>query len=91
MSTPEDITTRFRTEITSDYALFQALARRVEDRQNEVAAVGGPTGIFENSTIPEQADGFDYADMVAAFTASSAMIGAISDAQRAAVIKARRD
>ena len=92
MTTPADFTTRARDEMYSIFGAYQALQRRVQDLQDEVAALGGFTGIYGSGGVnfPEQTDGFLYADMTAAGTAILSLVGALSAAQKNAVIKCRR-
>ena len=92
MATTADFTTRTRDEMFSIYVAYQALQRRIQDMTDEVTALGGATGIYGagGSQFPPQGDSFGYAEMVAAFTAITSLVGAPSTAQKQAVIKARR-
>lgn len=92
MATPQDFTTRTRDEMYTIYTAYQALKKRIDDLTDEVAANGGATGLYgaAGANFPAQGDNFSYADMVAAFTAITAMIGAPTAAQKTAIIKARR-
>jgi len=92
MATAQDFTVRARDEMFDIYEDYQALQRRIQDLNDEVTAWGGATGLYGAGGVnfPEQADGFDFADMVAAFTAIVALVGVPSTAQKQAVIKARR-
>jgi len=76
----------------SIYTAYQALKKRVDDLTDEVNANGGAVGLYgvNGVNFPDQGDGFTYDDMVAAFTASTSLIGAPSAAQKSAIIKARR-
>jgi len=76
----------------SIYTAYQTLARRIGDLADEVNANGGAVGLYgvNGVNFPDQGDGFTYDDMVAAFTASTSLIGAPSAAQKNAIIKARR-
>jgi len=76
----------------SIYTAYQTLARRIGDLADEVNANGGAVGLYGTNGVnfPDQGDGFTYSDMVAAFTASTSLIGAPSAAQKNAIIKARR-
>lgn len=92
MATAADFTTRARDEMYSIYTAYQALARRIGDLTDEVNANGGAVGLYGTNGVsfPDQGDGFTYSDMVAAFTASTSLIGAPTAAQKNAIIKARR-
>lgn len=92
MATPADFTTRARDEMYAIYTGYQALKKRIDDLTDEVAANGGATGLYGAAGVnfPAQGDTFSYADMVAAFTAITAMIGAPTAAQKTAIIKTRR-
>ncbi len=91
MATAADFTTRARDEMYAIYTAYQALAKRIADLSDEVTANGGAVGLYGANGVnfPAQADGFSYADMVAAFTAITAMVGAPTSAQKNAVT--RRD
>ena len=93
MTTPADFTTRARTEMFSVYTAYQALQRRVQDLSDEVTALGGATGIYGANGVnwPEQGDGFAYADMTAAFTNLSSLVGAPTLAQKQTIIRCRRE
>lgn len=92
MATPADFTTRARDEMYIIYTAYQALKKRIDDLTDEVVANGGATGLYGAAgvTFPEQTDGFTYANMTAAFTAITAMVGAPTAAQKTAIIKVRR-
>ena len=92
MATSADFTTRARDEMYSIYTAYQTLARRIGDLADEVNANGGAVGLYgvNGVNFPDQGDGFTYSDMVAAFTASTSLIGAPTAAQKHAIIKARR-
>ncbi len=92
MATVQDFTVRTRDEMFDIYTSYQALQRRIQDMTDEVAALGGAAGIYgaAGANFPEQADGFTYAAMTAAFTAITTLIGVPTLAQKQAVIKARR-
>ncbi len=92
MATSADFTARARDEMYSIYTAYQALKKRVDDLSDEVDANGGADGLYGTNGVnfPDQGDGFTYSDMVAAFTASTSLIGAPSAAQKHAIIKARR-
>lgn len=92
LSTTADFTTRTRDEMFSIYVAYQGLQRRIQDMVDEVAANGGATGIYGTGGVnwPAQGDAFSYADMVAAFTAITSLVGVPSVAQKNAIIKARR-
>jgi hypothetical protein len=92
MVTVADYTTGTRDRMYQIYVDYLTLLRKVADMTDEVTALGGAAGIYGAAGVdfPEQADGFDYADMVAAFAAVTSLIGAPTAAQKAAVIKARR-
>ena len=92
MATAADFTTRARDEMYDVYVLYLALKRRIENLTDEVAANGGATGLYGAAGVnfPAQGDSFAYADMVAAFTAITSMVGAPTAAQKNAIIKARR-
>lgn len=91
MATPQDFTVRARDEMYNIYVHYQSLNRRILDLSDEVTALGvealyGAGG----ATFPAQADGFTYADMVAAFMGITSLIGEPTLEQKQAVIKARR-
>ena len=92
MATPADFTTRARDEMYSIYSAYQALKKRIDDLSDEVDANGGASGLYGQGGVdfPEQADGFTYAEMVAAFQAITALVGAPTDQQKAAIIVCRR-
>jgi len=92
MATPADFTTRARDEMYSIYSAYQALKKRIDDLTDEVAANGGAAGLYgaEGAGFPEQTDGFDYDDIVAAFQAITALVGAPTAAQKNAIIICRR-
>lgn len=92
MATAADFTTRTRDEMYAIYTAYQALKKRIDDLTDEVTANGGAAGLYGVAGVnfPTQGDGFVYADMVAAFTAITAMVGAPTAAQKNAIIKARR-
>ncbi len=92
MATSADFTTRARDEMYSIYTAYQTLARRIGDLADEVDANGGAVGLYgvNGVNFPDQGDGFTYSDMVAAFNASTSLIGMPSAAQKHAIIKARR-
>ena len=92
MTTAADFTTRTRDEMFSIYVAYQVLARRVVDLTDEVTALGGATGIYGAGGVdfPEQGDGFDYGDMVNAFTNLTSLIGEPSTAQKQTIIRTRR-
>lgn len=76
----------------SIYTAYQSLGKRIADLTDEVNANGGAVGLYgvDGISFPDQGDGFTFADMVAAFTASTTLIGAPTEAQKNAIIKARR-
>lgn len=92
MATSADFTTRARDEMYTIYTAYQALKKRIDDLTDEVNANGGAEGLYGagGATFPAQADGITYADVTAAFTAVTAMIGAPTAAQKNAIIKVRR-
>ena len=92
MTTCADFTTRARTEMFEIFQAYQALERRVTDLSDEVAANGGAVGIYgvDGVDFPEQGDGFDYADMVNAFTNLTALVGESSLAEKQTIIRCRR-
>ena len=87
MVTSPDFTTRARTEMFSIFQAYQANQRRVADLVDEVAAMGGATGIYGagGANFPDQGDDFDYSDMV------NALVGEPTLAQKQTIIRARRD
>ena len=92
MTTVADFTTRTRSEMFAIYQAHLGLERRVADLVNEVTALGGATGIYGANGVdfPAQSDGFDFAALAAAFSSLPTLVGVPTDAQKAAVIKARR-
>lgn len=92
MATPADFTARARDEMYSIYTAYQALGKRVADLTDEVTANGGAVGLYgaNGVSFPDQGDGFDFDDMVAAFLASTSLINAPTAEQKNAIIKARR-
>ena len=92
MATSADFTARARDEMYSIYTAYQALGKRIGDLTDEINANGGAVGLYGTNGVnfPDQGDGFTYDDMVAAFNASTSLIGAPSAAQKRAIIKARR-
>lgn len=92
MATSADFTSRARDEMYSIYTAYQALGKRIADLADEVNANGGAIGLYgvNGISFPDQGDGFTYDDMVAAFTASTSLIGTPSVTQKRAIIKARR-
>ena len=93
MATAADFTTRARNEMFSAFQAYQALQRRVQDLQDEVTALGGAAGIYGQNGVywPEQGDGFDLADMTAAFTNLTALVGVPTVAQKQTIIRCRRE
>lgn len=93
MTTPADFTTRARGEMFSAFQAYQALQRRVQDLSDEVVALGGAAGIYGagGENWPVQGDGFDMADMTAAFTNLTALVGVPSTAQKQTIIRCRRE
>lgn len=93
MATPADFTTRARGEMFAAFQAYQAPQRRVADLQDEVTALGGAAGIYgaDGSLWPVQGDGFDLADMTAAFTNLTALVGVPSTAQKQTIIRCRRE
>ena len=89
MTTSADWVTRARTEMYNLYTSHLASARRVVDLVDEVEALGGPALIFVEG-FPPQGDDFDINDMVAAYTAMTALIAEPTQEQKNALIKARR-
>ena len=89
MATSADFTTRARDEMFSIYRAYQSLRQRVDDMDDEISAMGGPALIYI-AGFPEQGDGFDAADMVAAYQALASLIGDPTQAQKDALIRARR-
>lgn len=92
MATAADFTTRARDEMFAIFVAYQSLQRRITDLTDEVAANGGAAGLYGAAGVdfPAQGDGFDYAEMVAAFTAITSLVGAPTTAQKQAIWKARR-
>jgi hypothetical protein len=92
MATSADFTVRARDEMYNIYAAYQALQRRVQDLTDEVTALGGAAGIYGagGSDWPAQADGFDLADMTAAFSNLTSLVGVPSLAQKQTIIRCRR-
>ena len=92
MATSADFTTRAGDEMYSIYTAYQALKKRVDDLSDEVDANGGADGLYGTNGVnfPDQGDGFTFDDMVAAFLASTSLIGAPTSAQKDAIIRARR-
>lgn len=92
MATPADFTTRARDEMYTIYTEYQRLKKRIDDLSDEVTANGGAAGLYgtNGATFPAQPDGITYADMTAAFTAITTMVGAPTAAQKNAIIKVRR-
>lgn len=92
MATSADFTTRARDEMYSIYVAYQALKKRVDDLTDEVNANGGAGGLYGAGGVnfPAQGDGFGFDNMVAAFLASTSLIGAPTLEQKSAIIKARR-
>lgn len=92
MATPADFTTRTRDEMFSIFTAYQALQRRITDLTDEVTALGGAPGIYgaDGSKFPSQGDGITQADVVAAFGAITALVGAPSGTQKNAIWKMRR-
>ena len=92
MATPADFTTRARDEMFGVLQGYEALGKRIQDLTDEVDANGGAVGLYGagGADFPVQGDDFTFADMVAAFTAVTALIGTPTDAQKNALWKARR-
>ena len=92
MATPADFTTRARDEMYGVYTAYQALKKRADDLNDEVAASGGAAGLYgvNGVSFPAQSDGFTYNDMVAAFGALVSLVAAPTAAQKQAIIKCRR-
>lgn len=92
MATAADFTTRARDEMYSVYTAYQALKKRIDDLSDEVDANGGAVGLYgpDMSAFPLQGDGFDVADIAAAFEAVTALIGAPTPEQKMAIVKCRR-
>lgn len=92
MATAADFTTRARDEMYTIYTSYQALKKRIDDLNDEITANGGAVGLYGAAGVnfPAQADGVTYADLTAAFTAISTMVGAPIAAQKSAIIKVRR-
>jgi len=92
MTTSAQIVTRFREDITRIFNNNKANARLIEDMNIEVAALGDVDGIFGNPPVfPEQGDGFELADLVAAFVAINSFSGTPTTEQEEAVLRCRRD
>jgi hypothetical protein len=74
------------------YSDYQALKKRIDDLTDEVDANGGATGLYgsDGANFPEQPDGFTYDQMVDAFLALTALIGAPTSGQKSAIIVCRR-
>jgi len=92
MSTPEDFTTRARDEMYNIYSQYQALKKRIDDLNDEVTANGGAVGLYGAAGVnfPVLPDGFDFTDMVAAFTAIVLLVGEPTQDQKNAIIICRR-
>jgi hypothetical protein len=92
MATAADFTTRARDEMYAIYSAYQALQRRVLDLRDEVTALGGAAGIYgaAGANWPAQSDDFDLADMTAAFTNLSTLVGAPTLAEKQTIIRCRR-
>lgn len=91
MATPQDFTARARDEMYSIFIQYQALQRRIQDLIDEVNALGGAAGLYKGGSVwPEQAAGFTLQQMSEAFSAITKLIGAPTDEQKRAVIRARR-
>ena len=92
MATAADFTTRTRDEMFSVYVEYVKLKARIDAIGDEVDANGGAQGLYGvgGADFPEQADGFTYADMVAAFQAITILVGDPTQTQQNAIIKARR-
>jgi len=92
MATSQDFTVRARDEIYEIYRTYQNLKRRIDDLTDEVNANGGAVGLYsaDMSLFPAQPDGFTDADMIAAFTAITKLLGEPAKDQKNAIIKARR-
>lgn len=93
MTTPADFTTRTRAEMFNIYTVYQSLAKRINDLNDEVTARGGTAGIYgaTGANWPTQGDGFTENDIIAAFNALITLIGTPTTAQKQAIIKARQD
>jgi len=92
MATRQDFTVRARDEMYAIYSAYQALAKRIDDLSDEVAANGGAAGLYGAGGVdfPAQADGFAFADMVAAFTAITTLVGEPTAGQKSSIIVCRR-
>ena len=92
MATPADFTTRARDEMFDTLMAYQTLQQRIQRLTDEVTANGGAAGLYGAGGVnfPAQSDGFTYADMTAAFTAITSLVGAPTSAQKNAIWKARR-
>ena len=92
MTTKAQYVTRIRDNITNIANNDKANARLIADMNAEVAALGGVSGIFGSPPVfPEQGDGFELADLIAAFGAVTAFSGTPTEAQEEAVLRCRRD
>ena len=92
MTTKAQYVTRIRDNLTTIGANHRAQVRLIEDMNAEVSALGGVDGIFGSPAVfPEQGDGFELADLVAAFTAITAFSGTPTTGQEEAVLRCRRD
>ena len=92
MTTSAQIATRFREDLTRISNNNKANARLIEDMNAEVTALGSIDGIFGNPPVfPEQGDGFELADLVAAFAAINSFAGTPTTEQEQAVLRCRRD
>ena len=92
MTTSAQIVARFRDDITRIANNNKSNARLIEDMNAEVDALGSIAGIFGSPAVfPEQGDGFELANLVAAFGAITAFSGTPTEAQEQAVLKCRRD
>ena len=92
MTTKAQYVTRIRDNLTAIGANHRAQVRLIADMNAEVTALGGVAGIFGDPPVfPEQGDGFELADLVAAFGAITAFSGTPTEAQEQAVLKCRRD
>ena len=92
MATVQDFTTRARGEMFNIFTAYQSLQRRIQDMSDEVAAMGGATGLYgaDGVNFPEQGDGFSYADMVNAFTNLTALVGVPTTDQKQTIWRTRR-
>ena len=92
MTTSAQIVARFRDDITRIANNNKSNARLIEDMNAEVDALGSVAGIFGSPPVfPEQGDGFELADLIAAFGAITAFSGTPTEAQEEAVLRCRRD